>query len=43
MRHKVMKSLLIRKATKKDPPLVVRPLRGGGGVEAGLLKKKNFY
>ena len=31
---------LLREAAKKVPPLVIRPLRGGG--KAGPLRKKNF-
>ena len=35
----------LREATKKVPPLVVRPLRRcvGGGVKAGTLMKKNVF
>ena len=32
-----------REAAKKNPPLMVGPLRGGGGVKAGPLRKKTFF
>ena len=32
----------LRKAAKKFPPIVVRPLRGEG-VKAGPLRKRNFF
>ena len=31
------------KPQKKVPPLMARPLRGGGGVKAGPLRKKNLF
>ena len=33
----------IREATKKNPPLMVGPLRGGRGVKAGPLRKKELF
>ena len=35
----------VREAVKKVPPLVVRPLRvgGGGGLNAGQQRKKNIF
>ena len=32
-----------REAAKKVPPLMARPLRGGGGVKAGPLREKLFF
>ena len=33
---------MLREAAKKVPLLVVRPLRGDGGLKVGPLRKKNF-
>ena len=35
--------LCLRKAAKKVPSLVVRPLREGGGVKDWPLRKNNFF
>ena len=33
----------IKEAAKKVPPLMARPLKGGGGVKAGPLRKKEIF
>ena len=40
---KILAVKFLREAARKGLPLVVRPLRGGGGVKAGQLRKKNFF
>ena len=39
------KIAFVREAAKKKkvPPLVAGPLRGGGGVKAGPLRKKELF
>ena len=36
-------TLWLGKPQKKVPPLMARPLRGGGGVKAGPLRKKELF
>ena len=38
-----MYSATPRKAAKKVPSQVVRPLRGDGSVKVGPLRKNNFF
>ena len=33
----------VREAARKVPPLMARPLREGGGVEAGPLREKKYF
>jgi hypothetical protein len=34
---------ILGRPQKKNPPLMARPIRGGGGVQTGPLRKKLIF
>ena len=41
--RRLISMLSVREAAKKGPPLMTRPLRGGGGLRAWPLRKKELF